>query len=106
MSNNLNDVLGRTQSVSLENISSSLNELTSQININAQNANQAKEFANEAQQEAKVGSEKMTQMIAAMDEISQASVSISTFISTIDEIAAQTNLLALNAAIEAARVGE
>jgi len=133
MTNNLNEVLGRTQDASseisqgsgsvsasstdlsrgasqqaqsLENISSSLNELTSQININAKNANQAREYANQAQVEARQGSDKMSQMIAAMDEISAASTSISTFISTIDEIAAQTNLLALNAAIEAARAGE
>ena len=133
MTDNLNDVLGRTQSASLEisqgsgsvalsstqlseganlqaesleKILSSLNELTSQINISAQNANHAKEYAREAQQEAQLGSEMMEQMIIAMAEISEASVSISTFISTIDEIADQTNLLALNAAIEAARAGE
>lgn len=94
------------QSISLDNIASSLTELTSQISTNAQNANQAKDFASQAQMAAKEGSEKMLGMIQAMTEISDASNSISGFISTIDEIAAQTNLLALNAAIEAARAGE
>lgn len=94
------------QSISLDNIASSLTQLTSQINTNAQNANQAKEFATQAQIAAKEGSDKMLGMIQAMNEISEASNSISGFISTIDEIAAQTNLLALNAAIEAARAGE
>jgi len=94
------------QAVSLESISSSLNELSSQINTNAGNANQARDLAAQAQDAAKEGSEKMEAMIVAMSEISEASSSISTFINTIDEIAAQTNLLALNAAIEAARAGE
>ncbi len=94
------------QATSLENISSSLNELSTQINENASNANQARELAAQAQTEAKVGSDKMADMIDAMFEITQASESISEFINIIDEIAAQTNLLALNAAIEAARAGE
>lgn len=95
-----------TQAESLENISSSLNELSAQINVNAENANKARDLSLEAQSEAQVGSNKMTEMVSAMSEISEASKSISGFISTIDEIAAQTNLLALNAAIEAARAGE
>ncbi|MBL4830913.1 MAG: CHASE3 domain-containing protein [Aliivibrio sp.] len=94
------------QATSLENISSSLNELSTQINENANNANQARELASQAQTEAKIGSDKMADMIDAMFEITQASESISGFINIIDEIAAQTNLLALNAAIEAARAGE
>ena len=133
MTENLNDVLGQTQTASdeisqgsssvsssssalsdgasrqsgsLDNIASSLNELSTQINTNAQNANQASVLAGQAQTAAQEGSKKMEGMVVAMSEMSEASKSISGFISTIDEIAAQTNLLALNAAIEAARAGE
>ncbi|WP_232847198.1 CHASE3 domain-containing protein [Shewanella nanhaiensis] len=133
MTENLNEVLGQTQTASdeisqgstsvsssssalsdgasrqsgsLDNIASSLNELSTQINTNAQNANQASVLAGQAQTAAQEGSKKMEGMVVAMSEMSEASKSISGFISTIDEIAAQTNLLALNAAIEAARAGE
>jgi len=133
MTENLNEVLGQTQTASEEitqgsssvsqgsaslsqgattqaenlvNISSSLNELTYQINDNAKNANQANELVSQAQSESKTGSDKMDLMVKAMGEITDSSQKISQFITTIDEIAAQTNLLALNAAIEAARAGE
>ncbi len=95
-----------SQASSLENISSSLNELSSQISLNADNANQAKLLAAKAQDETQTSSNKMREMVLAMEDISSANQHISEFINTIDEIAAQTNLLALNAAIEAARAGE
>lgn len=50
--------------------------------------------------------EKMTMMMAAMEEIRKTSQQVVGIIQTIEEIADQTNLLSLNASIEAARAGE
>lgn len=133
MNENLNEVLGQTQTVSneiaagsssvsdtsamlssgasqqaqsLENVSASLVQLVEQISSNADNAQKAQSLTNTARQTASKGQSQMESMVEAMEEISKASESIASFISTIDEIAEQTNLLALNAAIEAARAGE
>ncbi len=98
---------GATESAaSLEEISSSMNEIASQSQQSAANANQASELARGAQSSAQIGSQRMAEMITAMNEINAAGESINKIIKVIDEIAFQTNLLALNAAVEAARAGQ
>lgn len=98
---------GATESAaSLEEISSSMNEIGSQSQQSATNAGQASQLAQSAQSAARIGSERMAEMITAMGEINAAGQSINKIIKVIDEIAFQTNLLALNAAVEAARAGQ
>lgn len=94
------------QASSLEEMSSSVTQLASQTKGNAENANQASQLSNDTKGVAEKGNHQMTEMVSAMDEINQASQSISKIIKVIDEIAFQTNLLALNAAVEAARAGQ
>ena len=95
-----------TSAASLEQISSSINEMETQTSRNAGNTNQANQLSNSVQLAADEGSQQMQQMVAAMEDISDAGQNISKIIKTIDEIAFQTNLLALNAAVEAARAGQ
>ncbi|SHJ42541.1 methyl-accepting chemotaxis sensory transducer with Cache sensor [Malonomonas rubra DSM 5091] len=98
---------GATESAaSLEEISSSLNQMSGQTNLNADNANQVNQLSSEAQKAAEDGNQRMGQMVAAMEDISEAGQNINKIIKVIDEIAFQTNLLALNAAVEAARAGQ
>jgi len=98
---------GATESAaSLEEISSSMNEIGSQSQQSANNAQQASLLAQTAQASARNGSERMAEMITAMNDINSAGQNINKIIKVIDEIAFQTNLLALNAAVEAARAGQ
>ena len=75
----------------------------------AQNSRDAQEISKKVEglgAEIVNSNEKMRQMVASMQKISEASTQIGKIIETINDIASQTNLLALNASIEAARAGE
>jgi len=76
------------------------------VKQNADNAAQANQLALAARDQAEKGGTVVSQAVAAMSGINDASKKIADIIGVIDDIAFQTNLLALNAAVEAARAGE
>ena len=94
------------QAAGLEETSSSLEEMSTMTKQNADNAQQANTLATDARKAADNGSESMTRMNTAIQDIQKSSEETAKIIKVIDEIAFQTNLLALNAAVEAARAGE
>ena len=94
------------QASAVEELTASLETISTQTDQNAKNANMANELAVNAKSNAVEGNNQMRGMLRAMEEINEASTSISKVIKVIDDIAFQTNILALNAAVEAARAGQ
>ncbi len=94
------------QASAVQETSTSLEEMSSMVRSTADNAQKAKVLAAEARSVAQAGSQTMTAMLTAMQEIDTSSSDIAKIVKNIDEIAFQTNILALNAAVEAARAGE
>ena len=94
------------QAASIRELSSSISDIAEKTKENARTADVAAKLSVTIKDNAEKGSLQMDQMIAAVDEINDASMSISKIIKTIDDIAFQTNILALNAAVEAARAGQ
>ena len=103
-----NDLSHRTeeQAASLEQTAASMEELTSTVQQNSENAKHASQLAVGASDIAGKGVEVVSEVVATMEGINEASRKIVDIISVIDSIAFQTNILALNAAVEAARAGE
>jgi methyl-accepting chemotaxis protein len=93
------------QASSIEELTASVTQIAEQTRQNAMGANKANELTATATAEASRGNERMKAMQEAMEQINEASHSISKIIKVIDDIAFQTNILALNAAVEAARAG-
>jgi methyl-accepting chemotaxis protein len=91
---------------SLQQTAATTEELAASVKHSAGNSRRAVQLGNEASEVAARGGAIVTEAVAAMGRIEQASSGISEIISMIDEIAFQTNLLALNAAVEAARAGD
>lgn len=95
-----------SQASSVEEVSATIEEATASNNQNADNSREANILAQHSNDAAKVGNQRVVELMGAMEQITASSQKISRIIKTIDEIAFQTNLLALNAAVEAARAGE
>lgn len=94
------------QAASVEQLSSSIAEISEKTRSNSALADQASTLAAQIKGNAEKGSRQMDEMMTAVNDINEASQSISKVIKTIDDIAFQTNILALNAAVEAARAGQ
>lgn len=93
------------QAAAIEEISVTVAEVVNQARENSNSADKAKAISEEHLTVAEAGSDKMNQLLAALQEINAASSNISNIIKTIEDIAFQTNILALNASVEAARAG-
>jgi X-X-X-Leu-X-X-Gly heptad repeat protein len=94
------------QAASIEELSASISDIAAKTKQNTGMAEKAAELANTIKKNAEKGSRQMDEMMAAVNDINEASGSISKVIKVIDDIAFQTNILALNAAVEAARAGQ
>ena len=94
------------QAASVEQLSASISEIAKQTHETTDMAGRASALAGSIKDIAEKGNNKMDDMISAVNDIDQASQSISNVIKVIDDIAFQTNILALNAAVEAARAGQ
>ncbi len=102
------DLSNRTESQAsaLAQTAASMDALGSTVKQNADSARQANQLAIDASTVAVRGGEVVSQVVATMQGINDASRKIADIIGVIDGIAFQTNILALNAAVEAARAGE
>ena len=93
------------QASSVEELSATLNGVSKQIRQNSDDAKNAYNIVSDNTSAINNCNDDMTNMLSAMDQITEATEEISKIIKVIDEISFQTNILALNAAVEAAREG-
>jgi methyl-accepting chemotaxis protein len=93
------------QSEAIQTLATFTTEVGRQTRQTATDAERVNQLVHTARERARHGTNQMSEMVNAMEEIDTAAHNIGRIIKVIDEIAFQTNLLALNAAVEAARAG-
>lgn len=93
------------QASAIQQVTASIDEIAESTRGNSEKAKEANDMVYDVKRKAETGNRQMKDMIMAMEQINEASESISKIIKVIDDIAFQTNILALNAAVEAARAG-
>jgi methyl-accepting chemotaxis protein len=93
------------QASAVEELGVTIDEVAQRTSANAASTEKAKNLSDQISVVAADGNRKMNDLLNAIEEINDASESISKIIKTIEDIAFQTNILALNASVEAARAG-
>ncbi|MBB3314902.1 methyl-accepting chemotaxis protein [Rhizobium sp. BK181] len=94
------------QAANLEETAAAVEQITVTVKSSAVRAREANEAVSATKKNADSSGAVVSDAVAAMNRIEEASKQIEQIIEVIDDIAFQTNLLALNAGIEAARAGE
>jgi methyl-accepting chemotaxis protein/methyl-accepting chemotaxis protein-1 (serine sensor receptor) len=94
------------QAATIEETSSASAEINSMAQRNTENSHSAATIVTSSETGFRRANDSLSEMVVAMEGISNSSQKISKIIKVIDEIAFQTNILALNAAVEAARAGD
>ena len=94
------------QAANLEETAAAVTEITGKVKQAALGAAHARSVVSQTKDEADRSGEVVSRAITAMRQIESTSQKITQIISVMDEISFQTNLLALNAGVEAARAGE
>lgn len=94
------------QAEGIEELNIAIDKISKNVTHSAQGIENTYRSTKQINVEVENSNKKMTQMLEAMQEISQQSEAIKDIIQTIEDIAFQTNILSLNAAIEAERAGE
>ena len=94
------------QASAIQQISATIQEVSTQIASTAENAQRAGDLSKQTEEKVDHQDGVITNMVEAMNEISDTSKEIEKIIKAIEDISFQTNILALNAAVEAARAGD
>lgn len=94
------------QSADVNEIGIRLGTFTEKAKKNRDDSETSYDLSGKVRDMVNTGTQKMEDMLSAMDDINVSSGNISHIIAVIEGIAFQTNMLALNATVEAARAGE